>query len=74
MVPDLAQAQGSVSERDPILEPVQDMTGALNLALELALAPAQVLDLTLPLNIVMSAATDLVKVLPLGYVPEPVLQ
>jgi hypothetical protein len=53
MVPDLTQAQGSVNELDPILEPVQDMTGALNLVLELALAPAQVLELTL---LVMSAA------------------
>jgi hypothetical protein len=56
MVPDLTQAQGSVNELDPILEPVQDMTGALKLEVVLALAPAQVLELTLPLKLVMSAA------------------
>jgi hypothetical protein len=69
MVPELAQALGSVSELDPFLGLVMDM-----LALELALAPVQVLELSLPLNLVMAAALDLMMVLPLGCVPESVLQ
>lgn len=70
MLPELAQAQGTVCELEPILENIQNMTGALELPFEWALSPGQVLEPSLPLKIAIAAVMDLMTVQPWGCVPE----
>jgi hypothetical protein len=62
MLPELAQAQGTVCELEPILENIQNMTGALELPFEWTLSPGQVLEPSLPLKIAIAAAMDLMTV------------
>jgi hypothetical protein len=51
-----------VCELEPILENIQNMTGALELPFEWALSPGQVLEPSLPLKIAIAAAMDLMTV------------
>jgi hypothetical protein len=58
-----------MSKLDPVLEQVLDMIHAGKVGNELALAPGQVLELTLTLSLLMTPALDLMVVLQLGCVP-----